>query len=319
MIISPYKGVYSDQDTLEQPIDVTAVAIIANGILYVALTIDPSAGHETDQNAYGVKKVKIFTTDQSVNVLEKTVEIIPPPGSRFFMPAGPSAESKEGDCIANLDLKFKGAEQVRDRMHSIAVSDNNDNNDDDSDGDMAEDDDEDEDEEDDGDGGSDSSGDGDSEGDQDLALYLVETGNLTRSPSAPAPAPLPRRRSLDSLTGSLLGLKAATRSQGTNTMLYDTGYQSKCVLDTASLSEMGVSGEDESLPDCSCRRIRMFDLEEVQSVTSSSSCLVLQRGSDAVAFTGSLQSTITESILDARLLVVGDTSFQWTRSAAASG
>lgn len=82
---------------------------------------------------------------------------------------------------------------------------------------------------------------------------------------------------------------------------------------------MKSSAEDMLLPDCSCRRIRCFDLEEVKSVTCSSTSFVLQRGGDAVAFTGSLQSNITESILDAKFLIVGDTSFQWTRSAAASG
>ena len=297
-------GVYSDQDTLEQPIDVTAVAIIADGILYVALTIDPSVGHEFDQNSYGVKKVKIFTTDQSVNVLEKTVDIIPPLGTRFSMPPAPSTESNGEDFVANLDLKFRGTEKEREKMHSILVREDSDD-DDDSDGDMSQD-------NEDGDGDSDSSG--DSEGDQDLALFLVETGNLARSPG-----PMLRRRSLDSLTGSILGLKAATRSQGTNTSLYDTGYQSKCVLGAASPSKMKFSGEDEALPDCSCRRIRLFDLEEIKSVTSSSNSFVLQRASDAVAFTGSLQSAITESILDAKLLIVGDTTFQWTRNAAASG
>ena len=271
----------------------------------MALTIEPSSGHEFDQNAYGVKKVKIFTTGQSVNVLEKTVEIIPPLGTRFSLPPAPLTESKEEDFVANLNFKFRGTEKAGEKMHSIVVSENSDG-DDDSDGDMAQDDD--------GDGDSDSSGDGDSEGDQDLALYLVETGNLARSP-----APMLRRRSLDSLTDSILSLKAATRSQGTNTSLYDTGYQSKCVLGTMSQSEMTITGEDEALPDCSCRRICLFDLDEITSATSSSSSFVLQRASDAVAFTGSLQSTITESLLDAKLLVVGDTSFQWTRNAAASG
>ena len=307
-----FLGVYSDEDTLEQPIDVTAVAIIANGILYVALTIDPSTGHEMDQNAYGVKRVKIFTTDQSVNVMEKTVEIIPPKGSRFSLPPPPLTECREEGFVANLNYKFRGTEKAKERMHSIVISDSDDDDDsdsddndddDDSDGDIAQDED--------GDGDSDSSG--DSEGDQDLALFLVETGNLAR-----LPAPILRRRSLDSLTGSILGLKAATRSQGTNTSLYDTGYQSKYVLGTASKIEMKIN-EDESLPESSCRRIRLFDLEEVKSVTCSSSSFVLQRASDAVAFTGSLQSAITDSILDARLLVVGDTSFQWTRNAAASG
>ena len=314
-------GVYSDEDTLEQPIDVTAVAIIANGILYVALTIDPSMGHETDHNAYGVKKVKIFTTDQSVNVMEKTVEIIPPKGSRFSLPPPPSIESREEYFVANLNYKFRGTEKAKERMHSIVISDSDDDDDDDDDSDSNDDDDDSDGDiaqEEDGDGDSDSSG--DSEGDQDLALFLVETGNLAR-----LPAPILRRRSLDSLTGAILGLKAATRSQGTNTSLYDTGYQSKCVLGTANKVEMKCNGEgegdgvDESLPDCSCRRIRLFDLEEVKSVTSSSSSFVLQRASDAVAFTGSLQSAISDSILDARLLIVGDTSFQWTRNAAASG
>ena len=303
------------------------MAIIANGILYVALTIDPSMGHETDQNAYGVKKVKIFTTDQSVNVMEKTVEIIPPKGSRFSLPPPPSIESRGEDFVANLNQKFRGTERAMERMHSIVISDSDDDDDDnddddDDDGSDSNDDDDDSDgdiaQEGDGDGDGDSDSSGDSEGDQDLALFLVETGNLAR-----LPAPILRRRSLDSLTGAILGLKAATRSQGTNTSLYDTGYQSKCVLGTASKLEMKSNGEsegvDESLPDCSCRRIRLFDLEEVKSVTSSSSSFVLQRASDAVAFTGSLQSAITDSILDARLLIVGDTSFQWTRNAAASG
>lgn len=297
---------YSDQDTLEQPIDVTAVAMIANGILYVALTIDPLKGHELDKNAYGVKKVKVFTSEQSVNVLERTVEIVPPRGTRFPSPPPASKEKKEEDLVSNLDLKFRGAgeEKVRWNRHSIDFSEVS-SDDDDSDGDMGDDDD---------DGESDSSG--DSEGDQDLALFLLETGNLARSP-----VPALRRRSLDSLTGSLLGLKTSTRSQGTNTSLYYTGYQSKCMLESASQSDMTSSGEDidMSLPGRSCRRIRCFDLEEVKSVTCSSTSFVLQRGCDAVAFTGSLQSAISESILDARFLVVGDTSFQWTRSAAASG
>lgn len=292
---------YSDQDT-EHPIDVTAVAMIANGILYVALTIDPLEGHEMDKNAYGVKKVKVFTSEQSVNVLERTVEIVPPRGTRFPSPPPASKENKEEDLVSNLDLKFRGAgeEKVIGNRHNIYFSEVG-SDDDDSDGDMGDDDD---------DGESDSSG--DSEGDQDLALYLLETGNLARSP-----VPALRRRSLDSLTGSLLGLKTPTRSQGTNTSLYYTGYQSKCMLGSASQSDM--KDMDMSLPDCSCRRIRCFDLEEVKSVTCSSTSFVLQRGCDTVAFTGSLQSAISESILDARFFVVGDTSFQWTRSAAASG
>jgi hypothetical protein len=298
--------VYSDQDTLEHPIDVTAVAMIANGILYVALNIDPLAGHETDKNAYGVKKVKVFTSEQSVNVLERTVEIVPPRGTRFPSLPPASKESKEEELVSNLDLNFIGAgeEKVRGNRRSIDFSEDS-SDDDDSDGDMGDDDD---------DGESDSSG--DSEGDQDLALFLVETGKLARSP-----VPALRRRSLDSLTGSLLGLKTPTRSQGTNTSLYYTGYQSKYMLGGVSQSDMKSSGEDVdmSLPDCSCRRIRCFDLEEVKSVTCSSTSFVLQRGCDAVAFTGSLQSTISESILDAKFFIVGDTSFQWTRSAAASG
>jgi hypothetical protein len=281
--------------------------MIANGLLYVALTIDPLEGHEMDKNAYGVKKVKVFTSEQLVNVLERTVEIVPPRGTRFPSPPPASKKSKDEDLVSNLDLKFRGAgeEKVRGKRRSTDFSEAS-SDDDDSDGDMGDDDDD--------DGESDSSG--DSEGDQDLALFLVETGNLARSP-----VPALRRRSLDSLTGSLLGLKTSTRSQGTNTSLYYTGYQSKCMLGGASQSDMKSSGEDLdlSLPDCSCRRIRCFDLEEVKSVTCSSTSFVLQRGCDAVAFTGSLQSAISESILDAKFLIVGDTSFQWTRSAAASG
>ena len=299
-------GVYSDQDTLEHPIDVTAVAMVANGILYVAFTIDPLEGHEMDKNAYGVKKLKLFTSERSVNVLERIVEIVPPRGTRFPSPPPPSKGSKEEDFVSNLDSKFRGAgaEKVRGNRHGADISQVS-SDDDDSNGDMGDDDDDD-------DGESDSSG--DSEGDQDLALFLVETGNLARSP-----VPALRRRSLDSLTGSLLGLKTSTRTQGTNTSLYNTGYQSKSMLGSASQSDMKSSGEDMSLPDCSCRRIRCFDLEEVKSVTCSSTSFVLQRRCDAVAFTGSLQSAITESILDAKFLIVGDTSFQWTRSAAASG
>lgn len=209
-------GVYSDQDTLEQPIDVTAVAIIANGILYVALTIDPLAGHEMDKNAYGVKKVKVFTSEQSVNVLERIVEIVPPRGTRFPSPPPATTESKEEDFMSNLDSKFRGAgaekERGRENRHSIDISEVS-SDDDESDGDISDDCDDD-------DGESDSSG--DSEGDQDLALFLVETGNLARSP-----VPALRRRSLDSLTGSLLGLKKSTRTQGTNTSLYNTGVPVK--------------------------------------------------------------------------------------------
>ena len=74
-----HTGLYSDEDDTDIPLDVTAVAIISFGVLFIALTINPSMGNESNPNAYGVKKVVLFTMEGSlhVNVLEKLLCILP--------------------------------------------------------------------------------------------------------------------------------------------------------------------------------------------------------------------------------------------------
>jgi hypothetical protein len=270
-------GIYSDEETVEQPIDITAVAIIANEILFVALTIDCSAGHESDMNAYGVKKVKIFTAEDSVNVLEKLLEIVPADSSSILLPAIiPSSVVRDTAVDVDLDLEFREAEVKVPRVRSKKNIQSSEG------------------ESDDDDGGSDSTG--DSEGDQDLALYLEEAENLSRT------ANCNKSRGV-AYKPSRLDFKATTHSQGTNTSLFNIGFQSKCTLSNRG----GANGPDAtSLPDSSSRRIRMFDLQEVRSVVSSSSSLVLQRGHDAVAFTGTLQSAITVQVTILYVLLLSD-------------
>ena len=55
------------------------MAIISAGVLFIALTINPTKGNESNPNAYGVKKVVIFSMEGSshVNVLEKLLCILP--------------------------------------------------------------------------------------------------------------------------------------------------------------------------------------------------------------------------------------------------
>lgn len=274
---------------MEQPIDITAVAIISNNILFVAVTIDPSAGHESDLNAYGTKKLKIFTTEGSINVLENSVEIVPGEGSSISVLPSTSSDGKESIYSVNLDAEFQDVEDVHvpEKKKLTPLSE------DDSDGD---------------DGDSDSSE--DSEGEEDLALFLVEAGNLSLSLSTnfngdTAVSARGKRQ------GSRSDFKITTHSQGTNTSLYNMGFQSKCALmdckqtRTGQVSSSIAGGEAAtrvntvdatSLPDSSSRRIRTFNLRDVTGVASSPSALVLQRTSDAVAFTGTLQSAITVEV-----------------------
>lgn len=265
-----YLGIYSNVETEEQPIDITAVAIIANDILFVALTIDCSPGHESDLKVYGVKMVKIFTTENHVNVLEKLLEIAPAEGSSVSTIPPPSDVCRNTKVDMDLDLEFRDTvpKVTKVRSKRNIQSSEGDSDDDD--------------------GGSDSTS--DSEGDQDLALYLaeVEAESLHRKTNRSTNRNI-QDKSVSSRS-SRLEYKTTTHSQGTNTSQYNTGFQSKCTLSNRGAA----NGPDTaSLPDSSSRRIRMFDLQEVRSVVSSSSSLVLQRDNDAVAFTGTLQSAIT--------------------------
>lgn len=271
---------------MEQPIDITAVAIISNNILFVAVTIDPSAGHESDIKAYGTKKLKIFTTEGSINVLENLVEIIPGEGSTISVLPSASSDGSGSQFNVNLDHEFQDVEDVPDVPESKKIVLGSED-------------------ESDGDDDSDSSEDGE----EDLALYLVEAGNLSLSLSTTfngdkATNVRAKRK------GSRSDFKITTHSQGTNTSLYHMGFQSKCSLIDCKQARTGLSGSSASgeaatrvnivdatsLPDSSSRRIRTFNLRDVTGVASSPSALVLQRSSDAVAFTGTLQSAITVEV-----------------------
>ena len=257
---------------MDPPIDITAVAIISNDILFVALTIDCSSGHESDMNAYGVKKVKIFTTEDSENVLEKLLEIVPAESSSILLPAViPSSVVRDTAVDMDLDLEFREAEVKVPRVRSKQKVQSSEGESDD-------------------DEGSDSTG--DSERDQDLALYLEEVENLSRTPNSNGNRGVAYK-------SSRLDFKTTTHSQGTNTSLFNIGFQSKSTLSNRDGTNCI---EATSLPDSSSRRIRMFNLQEVRSVVSSSDSLVLQRGQDAVAFTGTLQSAITVQVTKSYVL-----------------
>ena len=258
---------------MDPPIDITAVAIIANDILFVALTIDCSSGHESDMNAYGVKKVKIFTAEDSGNVLEKLLEIVPAESSSILLPAViPSSVVRDTTVDMDLDLEFRETEVKVPRVRSKQKVQSSEGESDD-------------------DEGSDSTG--DSERDQDLALYLEEVENLSRTPNSNGNRGVAYK-------SSRLDFKTTTHSQGTNTSLFNIGFQSKSTLSNRDGTNCIES--TSRLPDSSSRRIRMFDLQEVRSVVSSSDSLVLQRGQDAVAFTGTLQSAITVQVTKSHVL-----------------
>jgi hypothetical protein len=81
-------GVYGDQEGGKPPIDVFAAAIRTDDkTMYIALTIKPTPGCELDARAYGIKKVAVFSKDQS-KLLERVVDVIPAKGWEQWVAQG---------------------------------------------------------------------------------------------------------------------------------------------------------------------------------------------------------------------------------------